>query len=108
MDPNARFGNINFGSGYLFGDTTFTLGNIYETLISLAFGIGIATTISFVIICGVKITMSGGDQSKLAESRNCLMWAVLATVGLIAFRLVINFALTALGLTTTIEGELAP
>lgn len=103
---------VNFGSlGSNSGGAMFdSLDNFIQWIVNLVFGIGVSLALIFLIVCGVKYTMSAGDQGKAEEARNCITNAVIGAVVVIAFRLLINFALTILGVTGVagVTGVIAP
>lgn len=83
---HAAFGDTDVGVGKLSGITT--LSDIFGLLITLAYGIGLATAVTFVIVCGIKFATSTGDPGKRAEAQQCLIWSLAATVVIVAFKLI--------------------
>ena len=57
----------------------------------------LALALLFVIIGGIKYITSQGDEGKATEARNTITNAVIGAVVIIAFRVLINLALSILG-----------
>ena len=82
------------------GGTSAAFGSLsafVTFVINLVFGVGIAISLVFLIVCGIKYSMSSGDQTKAEEARNCITNAIIGAVVIIAFRLLINLALNLFG-----------
>lgn len=92
----AQFGDTDIGAGSLTGIST--LSDLFGLLINLVFGIGLATAVIFVIVCGIKFSTSAGDPGKRAEAQQCLIWALAAAVIIVGFKLVPALVFNILGL----------
>lgn len=93
---HAGFGEINLGIGRLSGIST--LSDIFGLLITLAYGIGLATSITFVIVCGIKFATSTGDPGKKAEAQQCLIWSIASAVVIVSFKLIPNLVFNIFGI----------
>ena len=71
-----------------------SLSNLVEFFVNLVFGVGLALALLFVIIGGIKYITSQGDEGKATEARNTITNAVIGAVVIIAFRVLINLALS--------------
>lgn len=80
------FGDINLGVGRLSGIAN--LSDLFAILFDLAYGIGLSTSVIFVIVCGIKFATSTGDPGKKAEAQQCLIWSLVAAVVIVSFKLI--------------------
>jgi len=78
-------------------NTEFTsIGAIFSKIIDIVFFVGLALALIFIIICGIRYVVSGGDQSKSDEARACIINAIIGAVIIIAFRVILAVIFSAL------------
>ena len=70
------------------------LGEILATILNLVFFITLATCLIFFIVCGIKYFTSVGDERKLEEAKGCIQNALIGSVIIVGFRVVISLIIT--------------
>jgi hypothetical protein len=84
--------------GVTFGDGRFdSLSSIILFAINTVFIIGLALSLIFVIIGGIKYITSQGDEGKAGEARTTITNAVIGAVVIIGFRVILGLVLSVLG-----------
>ena len=68
--------------------------NILTTLVG-------ALAVMYIVIAAIKYIISGGDEKKVANAKNTLLYAIVGLVVAIAARLIIGLVLNALNLGGT-------
>ncbi|PIR43025.1 hypothetical protein COV24_04850 [candidate division WWE3 bacterium CG10_big_fil_rev_8_21_14_0_10_32_10] len=74
-----------------------TLSDIVNLVINTVFVLGLAASLLFVIIGGIKYVTSQGDQTKAEEARNTITNAIIGAVVIVAFRVILSIALNIIG-----------
>lgn len=82
-----------------------TFGDFFVILTNILYVSGIALSMLFVIIGGIKIVTSTGNEQKLVEGRNTVMFSVLGLICVLGFRIIVNFILSIFGFAS-IEDQL--
>jgi hypothetical protein len=95
---NDSFSNLSLGGNLGKLSKVENGGDIFVLIINTIFVLGIALGLLFIIIGGIKIATSAGDQQKLSEGKDTVTWAVIGFIVVVGFRGIINLVLTTLGL----------
>lgn len=64
---------------------------IFQNLISAALIFAGAVTVAFIIISGLKLMGSGGDQKKVADAKGTLTWAIVGLIVILLAFAIVNF-----------------
>jgi hypothetical protein len=80
------FGGLTFGGAGELHTGLGTVDGIMIFIINLVFNVGISLSLFFVIVGGIKIVTSSGDEGKFNEGRDTVMWSVIGCVVIIGFR----------------------
>jgi hypothetical protein len=86
---------VNDQMGKLTNITTYK--DLFILGLNLVFYVGIVTAMLFVIIAGIKIITSSGDQQKLEEGKNTLINALIGVVIVVGYRVILGVVLKLLG-----------
>ncbi len=90
------FGNLSIGGGAELTNIK-SMSDAVGFAITLIFNVGLSIAIIFVIVGGIKLVTSSGDEGKFAEGRQTVQNAIIGIIVIIAFRVIVNFVLTLFG-----------
>ncbi|MBU1016969.1 pilin [Patescibacteria group bacterium] len=73
------------------------LGNINQAIINTVFWVGIAISLGFGIINGVKYAMSGGDKYAAQAAKQGVTNAIIGFIIVVGFRTIVTLIMRLLG-----------
>lgn len=84
-------------------DTEDTLSDAANTIINLLSIVVAAAAVIFIIIGGVKYVTSNGNQEKVTQAKNTILYAIIGLVIVIFAQTILNFVVG--GVNDAIEGN---
>jgi hypothetical protein len=70
---------------------------VFKNIVNIALVLAGATTLIFIIISGLELMNSGGDQKKVGEARATLTWAIVGLLIILGSFAIVNFISFATG-----------
>ncbi len=74
-----------------------SLSDLFGVLWNLFFGIGLALSLIFVIVSGIKFVTSAGNPDKFDEAKQSLIYSIIAAIVIISFKVLPNLVLNIIG-----------
>ncbi|MCL2001812.1 pilin [Candidatus Saccharibacteria bacterium] len=78
-----------------------TIESLMELILNILTTLVGALAVMYIVIAAIKYIISGGDEKKVANAKNTLLYAIVGLVVAIAARLIIGLVLNALNLGGT-------
>jgi uncharacterized membrane protein YidH (DUF202 family) len=89
--------SVSVANGYCNGTglpTVNASANELQTALQIAFAILAAISVLFVIIGGLRYTLSQGNSQRMQEAKNTIIYAVVGLVIAISAEAIVSFALS--------------
>lgn len=93
---NTSFSNSSLGGIAEIGNIN-NLSDLFNLIINLLFGLGLAIGLIFVIIGGIKFVTSSGDSQKFEEAKNTVIYSIIGILVIVGFQTTINLVLYIFG-----------